>query len=76
MRLHRSPDLQDQWYSLPTEVRAFIESLKKNPRPADALTFEDELDHFEEFIAGYWIGWLVDQSTGETIIRVTLSDAE
>ena len=76
MRIHLSRDILTAWRALPPEVRRFIESLKRNPRLADAMTFEDQPDHFEEFIAGYWIGWLVDESTGETIIRVTLSDTE
>ena len=74
MRLQRSTRLQAQWYALPTEIRGFIESLKRNPRPADALTITDRPSYYEEFVAGYWIGWSVDDSTGETIIRVTISE--
>ena len=50
MRLQRSEDLQNQWYTLLPEVRIFIESLKRNPRPSDALTIPEEPDHYEEFI--------------------------
>ena len=76
MRIHRSQSLTEQWHTLPTEVRRFIQSLRTNPRPPDALTLPERPGYYQEFIAGHWIGWQVDESTGETIIRVTLSDTE
>ena len=72
MRIHLNRDILTAWRTLPLEVRQFIELLKVNPRPPEALTFEDEPDHYEEFVDDYWIGWIVDESTGETIIRVTV----
>ena len=74
MRLHRSEDLQSRWYALPPEIRAFVESLKRNPRPSDAMTFPEEPDYYEEFIEDFWIGWNVDSSGSETTIRVTISE--
>jgi hypothetical protein len=75
MRLHRSERLQAQWYTLPAAVRAFVEGLKSNPRPSDAMTVPERPGYYEEFIADHWIGWTVDESTGETIIRVTISES-
>lgn len=74
MRLHRSEDLQKQWYGLPSAVRAFIESLKINPRPPEVMAFPEEPDYYEEFIDDFWIGWEIDESSGETIIRVTIAE--
>jgi hypothetical protein len=31
-------------------------------------------NYYEEFISGYWIGWSVDDSASETIVRVTILD--
>jgi hypothetical protein len=75
MRLHRSERLQERWYSLPADVRQFVESLKTDPRPQGALVVEDRVDRFEEFVAGFWLTWEVDNPTGETVIRVTISDS-
>jgi hypothetical protein len=72
MRLHRSERLQAQWYTLPPEVRAFVERLKSNPRPPDAMTIPERPGYYEDFIAGVWIGWIVDETTGETIIKVVI----
>jgi hypothetical protein len=33
------------------------------------------VDRFEEFVAGFWLTWEVDNPTGETVIRVTISDS-
>ena len=73
MRLQRSEDLQGQWYKLPPEVRAFVESLKRDPRPPDAMTIPERPNYYEEFVAGVWIGWSVDSSGSETAIRVTIA---
>jgi hypothetical protein len=31
-------------------------------------------NYYEEFISGYWIGWQVDDNTGDTIVRVEIID--
>ena len=74
MRLQRSDRLQRRWYGLPAEVRSFIESLKTNPRPDGIRRIPERPNYYEEFVAGFWIGWQVDESGSETIIRVTISD--
>lgn len=74
MRLHRSERLQAAWYSLPVEIRGFIEGLKKQPRPEGARQIEGYPNLYEEFIAGVWVGWEIDDTTGETTILVTISE--
>lgn len=74
MRLHRSEKLQGQWYNVAPEVRSFVESLKTIPRPDGARQVQGRQNRYEDFIGGKWIIWEIDQSTGETVIRVTISD--
>jgi len=73
MRLQRSKRLQDQWYTLPPEVRGFVNSLKANQTPEESLTFDERPNYREFFISGWWVGWTVDNSTGETLIIATLA---
>ena len=72
MRIHRSQVLTERWHTLSTEVRRFVQSLRRNPRPADAMTIPGRPNYYEEFIAGHWIGWTVNDSGSETIIKVTI----
>lgn len=72
MRLHRSERLQAQWYGLPAEVRAFIELLKRDPRPPGIMLVPERPGYYEEFVGGVWIGWMVDDTGSETVIRVAL----
>lgn len=74
MRLHRSRDLESLWYTLPPEIRGFVNSLKVNPRPEGARSIPERPGRFEDFIAGYWIIWEVDQSGSETIVRVEITE--
>ena len=74
MRLHRSERLQHQWYSLPAEVRRFVEALKTNPNPPGALQIKERPGRQEEFVLGYWIIWETDKGGSETIIRVTIAE--
>src|SRR2546423_14125718 len=74
MQIQLSRRILTIWRTLPPEVRRFVEVLQINPRPPGALAFPERPNYYEEFIAGYWIGWTVDESTGETIIRVTVSE--
>ena len=74
MRIHLDRQILAIWRNLPPEVRAYIELLKRNPRPPDAMKTRERPNRYEEFVAGYWIVWDVDESTGETIIRVTISE--
>jgi hypothetical protein len=56
-------------------LRRAIEALKKNPFPEDAYAVEGYPERYEFFVAGYWIIYEVDQSGGETVIRVTAIEA-
>ena len=70
MRIHRSLALAERWHTLPPEVRRFVQGLRTTPRPQGAMTLPGRPNYYEEFIGGVWIGWLVDETTGETIIAV------
>jgi len=74
MQVQLSRPLLRAWHRLPPEARRFIEALKQNPRPASALTFPERPGYYEEFIGGVWIGWLVDESTGETMVKVAIAE--
>ena len=74
MQIHLSRRLLTAWRTLPPEVRRFVALLERNPRPEDALTFPERPNYYLEFVEGYWVGWQVDESTGETIVRVTLAE--
>ena len=74
MQIHLSRRLLTAWRTLPPEARRFIEGLRRNPRPADAMTITGRPNYYEEFVGDYWIGWSVDDSGNETIIRVTISE--
>ena len=73
MRLHRSEALQSAWYTVDPEVRKFVESLKLDPYPASARAIEERPGRFEDFVSGRWIVWEIDDSGGETVIRVTIT---
>ena len=36
------------------------------------MTIPGRPNYYEEFVAGHWIGWLIDESTGETIIKAAI----
>ena len=74
MRLQRSDRLQNQWYTLPSEVRRFVESLKTNPHPTGALQTKERPGRQEELITGYWVIWDIDEGGNETIVRVTIAN--
>lgn len=74
MRLHRSNRLQERWYSLPPEIRQFVESLKIDSEPKSARSLPERPGRYEDFIAGLWVIWEVDTTGSETIIRVTISE--
>lgn len=73
MRIHLKRDIIAIWHTLPPEVRVFVEALKRNPHPTEAYAITERPGYYEDFIAGYWLGWQVDDSGNETIIRVTIS---
>jgi hypothetical protein len=74
MQIHLSRDILSIWRNLPPEIRRFIESLTRNPRPDDALNMAEQPNRYEDFISGYWIIWEIDDSAKETVIRVTISE--
>jgi hypothetical protein len=73
MRLHRSERLQNQWYGVSPEIRRFVESLKQNFRRDDCIV-SNRPNRYEDFVGGKWVIWEIDDSGGETVIRVTISD--
>lgn len=74
MRLHRSKRLQDAWYTLPGEVRGFVNALKTNHRPDGARAIPERPGYFEDFISGFWIGWTIDHSGSESVLLVTIRE--
>ncbi len=74
MQIQLSQRMLLAWRKLSPEARLFVESLKVNPRPAEAKTVPGRPNRYEEFIDDFWIVWVVDDSTGETIVRVTVSE--
>ena len=70
MQIQLNRQMLSAWRTLPPEARHFVESLKVNPRPQGALRIEGRPNYYEEFIAGVWVGWSVNDAGGETIVIV------
>ena len=54
-------------------VRDRIQELRQNQYPDDMIVLPgeaDEPDIYEIFVSGYWIGYSVDASSGETVITI------
>ena len=74
MRIQRSQVLTERWHTLPPAVRAFVQTLRRKPRPPDAMTIPGRPNYDEEFVDGFGLVWTVDDSGRETIIRVTVTE--
>ena len=70
MQIHLSRQLLIAWRTLPPTARRFVEALQSDPRPAGAMRIPERPNYYEEFIEGVWIGWTVDDRTGETVVIV------
>jgi hypothetical protein len=76
MRIHRSQALTERWHTLPAEVRRFVESLRIDPRPEWARPIAERPGYYEIPVAGYWIGWQINTTGGETVIEVGIAADE
>jgi hypothetical protein len=77
MRVHLSPDVIRLIYALreaAAPIRAALEELKKNPDQVDAIRSPERAGRREIFVrvgaGGYWLGYEIDRTGGETVIIV------
>jgi hypothetical protein len=77
MRVHLSKQVLNAIYALREEgiaIRAAIEHIRRNPDQPDAIATPDRPGRRELFVRvgmrGYWIGYEVDRTGGETVIVV------
>jgi hypothetical protein len=79
MRVELSPDVIRLLYFLredAADIRAVIEELRTNPRPADAIDVSDEPGWLQKHVRigdrGFWLMWEIKQDRSETVVRVVI----